>query len=244
MNRRLVRFASIVLATACVGLPCKAQNSKAPAPIIRPVAGAESPIPVPETQNSAAVPPRSATIAKSFVPAPETQITVFTSADGLRLNLHFDNRDVIDVLKTISMQGNVEVIVGSTVHGKVSNIHIDGVRPEDALEQVCREANLTWTIQNKTYVIIRKLFKAPSNLQPKISISLEFQDVPLAAILTMIGEQGNIRVILGGTVTGDEKLNYIRLKNETPESAIQKISQAADFVWTKLDDKTYSITKP
>jgi len=177
-------------------------------------------------------------------PTPETKVGVATSHEGLRLNLHFNNIDVVDALKTISKQGNIEVIVRDTVHGKVWNVRLDGITPEDALEQVCTATGLSWTIQNKTYIISKKLPKALPIAKAKPRISLEFQETSVAEILAMVGEQGHIHVILGSTVIGGEKLNYIRLNNETPEDAIQKISQAAGLMWKKLDDKTYSITKP
>lgn len=177
---------------------------------------------------------------KSPVPIPELPVSVVSSADTLLLNLHFENADVVEVLRTIAVRGNLELFVQGSVVGNLKSLHLEGVSPEDAIEKVCQAANLVWHIDNKTYVIAMKTSLAPASEKPK-QIGLQFIDTPIRQILRMIGESGDINITVDESIS--DKVSYVRMSNETPESAIEKITRMDNLVWRKVDDKNYVVTK-
>jgi hypothetical protein len=200
-----------------------------------------------------AVAPASRCMAdeKPTAAAPGNQINAVAALHGFRLNVHLDNTYVIDALGEISRKGNIQVIVRGTVHPKVKvwNINMVDVRPEDAIEKICAAAKLTWQVHNKIYVIGKTSPADASKTasaalkQSKTTISLEYKDSSTAAILAAIGEQAGIHVVLGSTIIEGEKINYIHLKDVTPEDALREISHAFDFEWKELNTNTYIITK-
>jgi type II secretory pathway component HofQ len=173
-------------------------------------------------------------------PEAEFQDPSFPLAHELSISLHFEDVDVVALLRKIALEGNVEVIVRGDVSGKVKQIHLDKVAPETALEHVAQLAGLDWKLEDKTYIISQKATATPSG-QKDIRVSLTFADAPVSLVLEMIGEQSNIRVSVGDDVTG--RLQLIRLKNETPESAIEKIAQAANLVWRRGGNNNYIVSK-
>lgn len=85
---------------------------------------------------------------------------------------------------------------------------------------------------------------APSALpQQSGTINLNFVDVPVVQLITMIAQQGNVGIIIGPDVSNETVIPYINLKNETPESAIKKATMAAGLTWEKIDSTTFMIGK-
>ncbi|MBV9470988.1 MAG: hypothetical protein JO316_20485 [Abitibacteriaceae bacterium] len=82
---------------------------------------------------------------------------------------------------------------------------------------------------------------SPTLPQGQATLDLKFEDTAVADIVKLISEQGNVQIIINGDV--NEKLQYINLSNITPEQAIEKVAQAANLTWRKLEDKTYIIAK-
>lgn len=70
-------------------------------------------------------------------------------------------------------------------------------------------------------------------------LSVKFVDTPVAEIVKMISESGNVQIIINGDVTA--KLQFINLIDATPEQAIEKVAAAAGLSWRKLEDNTYVI---
>jgi type II secretory pathway component HofQ len=176
-------------------------------------------------------------------PSPEAEFhaSPVALAHELSISLHFEDVDVVALLRKISLEGNVEVIVQGVASGKIKQVHLDKVAPETALERVAQLAGLDWKLEDKTYIISQKAIATPSGTKD-VRISLTFEDAPISSVLEMIGKQTNIQVTVSDDVT--ERLQLIRLKNETPESAIEKVAQAANLVWRKGGNNNYTVSKP
>jgi len=74
-------------------------------------------------------------------------------------------------------------------------------------------------------------------------INLDFRDVPVVQLITMIAQQGNVGIIIGPDVDDSIRIPYISLKEETPQDAIKKATLSAGLKWEKIDDKTYMVGK-
>jgi type II secretory pathway component GspD/PulD (secretin) len=74
-------------------------------------------------------------------------------------------------------------------------------------------------------------------------ITLDFRDVPVVQLITMIAQQGNVGIIIGPDVDDKIVIPYINLKDETPQDAIKKATMSAGLRWQKIDDKTYMVGK-
>lgn len=74
-------------------------------------------------------------------------------------------------------------------------------------------------------------------------ITLDFRDVPVVQLVTMIAQQGNVGIIIGPDVDDSIRIPYISLKEETPQDAIKKATLSAGLKWEKIDDKTYMVGK-
>ena len=74
-------------------------------------------------------------------------------------------------------------------------------------------------------------------------INLDFRDVPVVQLITMIAQQGNVGILISPDVDSKLIIPYISLKDETPQDAIKKAAIVSGLKWQKLDDKTYMIGK-
>lgn len=173
----------------------------------------------------------------------EIQVTTDNIEKELRLNLQCDNVDATDVLAAIAKKGHTTIIIKEANAKNAWSLHLESATPETAIEKVCEAAGLDWTIQNQTYVVGQIDSQSVPPAQKPSTITMEFADVEVAPVLKLIGEQTNTKIIMGDN-TSEAKLTYVRLRNESAEGAIQKIALAVGFDWKKLDDNTYSITKP
>lgn len=74
-------------------------------------------------------------------------------------------------------------------------------------------------------------------------ITLDFRDVPVVELITMIAQQGDVGIIIGPDVDNTVVIPYINLRNETPQDAIKKATLSAGLSWQKIDEKTYMVGK-
>lgn len=72
-------------------------------------------------------------------------------------------------------------------------------------------------------------------------ISLDFARASVSDILTMIGQQGGVDIVVGEDVTGT--LKSVHLTDKSADQAIRIITAAAGLTWKKADTKTYVINK-
>ena len=80
-----------------------------------------------------------------------------------------------------------------------------------------------------------------SALTPQSSplISLDFTRAAVSDILTMIGREGNVDIIIGEDVNGT--LKSVHLTDKTADQAIRMVAQSSGVPWRKLDARTYSV---
>ena len=80
-----------------------------------------------------------------------------------------------------------------------------------------------------------------STLAPQTSplISLDFTRAAVSDILTMIGREGNVDIIIGEDVTGT--LKSVHLTDKTADQAIRMVAQSSGVAWKKLDARTYMV---
>jgi len=85
------------------------------------------------------------------------------------------------------------------------------------------------------------LVPATSTFAPQTSplISLDFTRAAVSDILTMIGREGNVDIIIGEDVTGT--LKSVHLTDKTADQAIRMVAQSSGIAWKKLDARTYMV---
>lgn len=72
-------------------------------------------------------------------------------------------------------------------------------------------------------------------------ISLQFKDISVSDLVTMIAEQGNVGIIVSNDV--DTRVKNVNLIDQTPEQAIRFIAETNGYKWRKLDARTYAIAR-
>ena len=72
-------------------------------------------------------------------------------------------------------------------------------------------------------------------------INLNFQNAPVAEILSMIADQSGLNIIVNGDVSGT--IPNVNLREVTPEAAIRTVSMAAGIEWRKTSDGVYVIAR-
>ena len=72
------------------------------------------------------------------------------------------------------------------------------------------------------------------------TITIDFRDVGVADLISMIAQQGNIGILITDDVT--KKIKNIALTNKTPEEAIKMVAKHAGYAWSKIDENTYAIS--
>lgn len=72
-------------------------------------------------------------------------------------------------------------------------------------------------------------------------ITLDFTRAAVSDILTMIGREGNVDIIIGEDVIGT--LKSVHLTDKTADQAIRMVAQSAGIPWKKLDSHTYLVGK-
>lgn len=85
------------------------------------------------------------------------------------------------------------------------------------------------------------LVPATSTFAPQTSplISLDFTRAAVSDILTMIGREGNVDIIIGEDVNGT--LKSVHLTDKTADQAIRMVAQSSGMAWKKLDARTYMV---
>ncbi len=77
--------------------------------------------------------------------------------------------------------------------------------------------------------------------QSSALITLDFSKAPVSDILTMIGREGNVDIVIGEDVTGT--LKSVHLTDKTADQAIRMVAQSAGVPWKKMDTRTYLVGK-
>lgn len=83
----------------------------------------------------------------------------------------------------------------------------------------------------------RPLAPAPE----KALVSLRFEDAPVADLLRMIAEEGNVEISIRGDVVGT--LKYINIVNEDPGKAIERVAEAGGLQWRKLGERSFVVAQ-
>jgi type II secretory pathway component GspD/PulD (secretin) len=78
--------------------------------------------------------------------------------------------------------------------------------------------------------------------QERALVSLQFEDADVAELVRMIGDQSGLQIIIPGDVS-NVKIKYINLTNVEPEVAIQRVAQAGNLQWRKLDKDTFIVAR-
>jgi hypothetical protein len=72
-------------------------------------------------------------------------------------------------------------------------------------------------------------------------ISLQFKNIAVSELISMIAEQGNVGIIVADDVNTSVK--NVNLVEVTAEQAIRNIAETNGYKWRKLDGKTYAIAR-
>jgi type II secretory pathway component GspD/PulD (secretin) len=125
------------------------------------------------------------------------------------VTLNFVDTDIVQILKALSMQANVNVAMGPDVAGKVT-INLDNVPVEEALNMVTTLGGVRYAYVNNTYIISSNARYAETmeNMYGRANLASETRVIPLssregnqvkAAILKMVPpstENGRYELVL------------------------------------------------
>ncbi|MEQ1821632.1 MAG: secretin and TonB N-terminal domain-containing protein [Fimbriimonadaceae bacterium] len=113
-----------------------------------------TPVPAPKAEPKAKTP--KATQAKVVIPATtvqsEPKIVFARSASSGSIDLDFANADVVQVLRALAMQANVNIVTAPDVKGQVT-VSLQNVSVEEALNLICALSSLHYAKRNNTYVV-------------------------------------------------------------------------------------------
>ncbi|HEX8551118.1 MAG TPA: hypothetical protein VF681_06125 [Abditibacteriaceae bacterium] len=73
------------------------------------------------------------------------------------------------------------------------------------------------------------------------TMSLQFKNIAVSELISMIAEQGNVGIIVADDVNTSVK--NVNLVDVTAEQAIRNIAETNGYKWRKLDGKTYAIAR-
>lgn len=112
-----------------------------------------------------------------------------------------------------------------------------GAQPSSESGKTVRTAKTSYLVSPTGEMIPVAAPPQPQQATPLISI--EFENVLVADLISMIAKQGNVGIIVGGDV--EARLRNVTLINKTPEEAIRIVAQSANLAWRKIDDKTFAV---
>ena len=72
-------------------------------------------------------------------------------------------------------------------------------------------------------------------------ISLQFENIEIAKLISMIADQGGVGIIVPDEV--NKRVKSVNLKDVTAEKAIKYIAESNGYSWRKLDEKTFAIAR-
>lgn len=181
------------------------------------------------------------------------------------VTLNFVNTDIVQILKALAMQSNVNVAMGPDVTGKVT-INLENVPVDDAMDMVTTLGGVRYAYVNNTYIVSSKsqFAETMESIYGRSSMISDTRVIPLfsregsqvkAAILKMVPpstEQGRYELVLPS-----EKLNVLQTQSVTPGDSKDgkaggggdtqtntKVQQLAENDSTKKDDYIVLIGTP
>lgn len=149
-----------------------------------------------------------------------------TTEDSDYVNLDVKDKDLDEVLKSISRQINVNVIADSNVKEKVT-VTLDQVEWRNALKVIAERTRCK--IVEESDRLIR--FTQPP------SISMEFQDAEVKVVLDLLAKQAGTNIVMASDIQGKISLSL----REVPwRDALETLVKTAGYVLVKADTTTQS----
>lgn len=82
----------------------------------------------------------------------------------------------------------------------------------------------------------------PASTQKPVMLSLEFENVDLGSLASMISSEGGVNVIISDDVT-NKKVKNIALSNVSAEEALRAVADASNVEFSKLNDGTFLLRR-
>lgn len=160
-------------------------------------------------------------------------------AQEVKLNLNYQDVDVIDLLRKVSTEGNLAIVVRGDVQGMVEKIRLKNASPELALQKVVEEAGLDWKLVDHVYIVTPKTSLTPADQGVK-RLELHFEEVDIVDLLQIISQNYGVKVSISPDVTG--RLRLVHLKDRSAQEHIEMICKSVNLTCRKEGD-TYLIAK-
>lgn len=145
--------------------------------------------------------------------------TAFAADQAASVSLQFTEKDVLEVLGSISQQAQISVVADSTVKGKVS-LAVSGVTVADSLDMICKPNKLEWY---KAYTRVgaekpsaSKLFKLMDALKELGGTALICQDPRSKAQTVFVPSAGEASVD-NSAIASQLKMKEIYLIRAIPD---------------------------
>ncbi len=184
------------------------------------VDGTPVPSSVAKSDKSAAVEPAN----KAPKPAPVASHASYSSGSGAfdkRVTLDFANTDVVQVLKALALQANVNIVTSPDVSGKVT-VSLENVSVREALDLVTTMAGVRYAKVGNTFIVTSpgRFSGALKQISGKTDDTQETRVVPIYS-----GMGGQIKVAIGRAIPTDGASNYVML---LPSEDITSVSSSKD----------------
>lgn len=78
------------------------------------------------------------------------------------IDIEFDDAPVADILTSIADMSKVNILVSPDVDARLKNVKLHDYTVEEAIQLICKAANLSWTKEKNAYIISKMTAPAPS----------------------------------------------------------------------------------
>src|SRR5437588_762956 len=111
---------------------------------------------------------------------PTTPVTAYTGSDQRLVSLDFVNTEVVQILKGLALQANVNIVTASDVTGTLT-VSLGNVRVTEALDLITTLAGLKYTLVGNTFIVAkpRELGRMAGTLNANSRIIAVTKIVPL-----------------------------------------------------------------
>ncbi len=188
----------------------------------------------------------SSVAARCEIPVskPAAPIEVPTAPPKL-FSLDLARVNIADILTMIGQRGDVDIIVGADVTGVLKSVHLTDKTPEQAIRIIAQFVGLPWKkIDARTFLIgngrsveiaspqadIASPQRETSEVKPRnwfsrrLSLTLHFADLTLPAGFIMLAHQGDLKIELDASVSG--QIKQFSLADIEPEAGLYALATA------------------
>lgn len=165
---------------------------------------------------------------------PVSVIAVTATEDGLSVDVRAQSVLASKVIAELASKTNTDIIIYADA--EIPFVDFKKYSPSEALKKVVDSAGLWVQLEGKTYIIDRRtaLQKNGNN-----GLEMVFRDIGIRELLETLAKQFDLKVEIAPSVSG--QLIAIRLDDETPRGAVEKIARGAKLSLEITKDGVYRV---